>query len=240
MNNFEIAYVTQGGVVKSGDLTDLRTLEFETLKPVRRLVSKPRAGRTKVPVRGCYWFAQTGRMVDFESILEMFHLVLLDHLEQVVTVVAQPFYLTDGESEHFPDYWIRFANGECMVLEAKRRAQAEKPEYKAKFAMTRHVCELLGWRFEVRHELPETYAHNLRLLARYRGKHVQEEPYASALLALCETEPRPICFLMNAVGHRAVVLPVIYRLLWQRRLHADLHASAIDHATLVRGGSDVR
>jgi hypothetical protein len=239
MEPFTITYITANRQVLRAQFTDLPTLPIETFRLSRRLVSKPRAGQRNVPIRGFYWFAQVRGLIAFESILEMRNLMLLDHREAISAVVAQPFMLSEV-CNHFPDFWVRFRNGDQKLIDVKRAAKVNEPENVIKWEMTRDACALLGWEHEVRTELPSVLGDNLRFLSHYRTTYVDTTPYEEKLVRLCREAPRTIKFLLDNAGPSEEVRPVLYALLWRRRLVADLESAMIDHPTLVWEGSDVR
>ena len=71
---------------------------------------------------------------------------------------------------------------------------------------------------------------NLRWLSGYRHPRVLRPGLAAELMAVFATR-KPLLAGVTSVGNPVVVLPVLFHLLWQRRLIADLADSLLGEQT---------
>jgi hypothetical protein len=174
---------------------------------------------------GWWYFAMTGSHVGFESWLERDHLMLMDFDPGVVAVSSQPFWLrwTDGEGRsrrHAPDFFARRADGTAVVTDVRPddRIPARDAEV---FAVTAGACEAAGWEYRRAGGLDPVLVANVRWLSRYRH-HRCLVPEVAAVLAEAFAGGRGLFEGAEMAGDRLQVLPVLFHLMWCRRLAADL------------------
>jgi hypothetical protein len=208
---------------------------FEDVPPVRRFFSVK--GQRHFP--GWYYAVTTGRHVGFESWLERDHAMLLDYDPQVVGFSSQPFWLhwPAGEKvrRHAPDYFARKADGTGVVVDVRPDERIE-PRDAESFEATRQACELVGWEFRRLGTVAPVLVRNLRWLSRYRHPRCcGGDGVAERLLEAFE-QATPLFEGAGVVGDRLAVLPVLYHLMWHRRLVARLESEVLGPSTLVRSG----
>lgn len=185
---------------------------------------------------GLWWFSRTGVHVGHESWLERDQLMALDSDPDVVGVVSQPFWFRwpDGVS-HVPDYFVRRRDGSAFVVDVRdddRIAAADQE----KFDRSAANCEAAGWDYRRVGVLDPVLRANLRWLSGYRHPRVFRPGLADDLM-LVFNRARPLMAGVSAVGTPLVVLPVLFHLLWHRRLSADLAAATLADTTMVGPGS---
>jgi hypothetical protein len=194
---------------------------FEGGLPVRHF--RPRKGQRHLS--GRWWCATTGHHVEFESWLERDHVMLLDFDPQVVGIAAQPFWLhwSDAEGKPVslaPDVFARRSDGGAMVIDC-RPVERREPRDLVKFAVTEQVCERLGWEYRLVDGLDPVLQGNLRWLSGYRHRR-HDIPAVAAALVQAFATPKPLLVGAQAVGDPIAVLPVLFHLLWRKRLTTDL------------------
>ncbi|MGW7027117.1 TnsA-like heteromeric transposase endonuclease subunit [Streptomyces xanthophaeus] len=221
VTGFDVAWV-EGGVEVRRPLRDAVGIAFEDVPPVRDFPSY--RGQRHFP--GLYWSAATGRHVGFESWLERDHAMLLDFDRQVVGFASQPFWLfwrdeaTRRGRSHAPDYFARAVDGRALVVDCRPVDRVDERSAAA-FAVTRQVCEAVGWAYRLVGELDPVRVANLRWLAGYRHpRHAATGRVAAVRAAFAV--PAPLMAQAATVGDPIEVLPVVFHLLWSRVLGADL------------------
>ncbi|MFE7838650.1 TnsA-like heteromeric transposase endonuclease subunit [Streptomyces sp. NPDC057474] len=157
----------------------------------------------------------------------------LDFEPAVVALATQPFRLVwpdgDREREHTPDYFARLADGT-----GGRRCPAAgsgRPGGRRGFRV--HRADLrVGGQFRLVGDLSHPLRVNLRWLARYRHPHCCRAPVADRLREVF-CEPRLLLAGAERVGDRLAVLLVLYHLLWQHELTADLVSAQLGAGAVV-------
>jgi hypothetical protein len=168
--------------------------------------------------------------VAFESLLEREYLLAADATVDVVAVAAQPLALlwphgTAGQRNHVPDFFVRLASGDGRLVDVRARDRVAKNA--AQFAMTREVCEEIGWQYEVFTGLPRARSQNLRWLAGYR--HDRHAPGGDTAGAIRECFATPVTLQTGlrraspSTGLSSdVVTAHVLHLLWRKQLVVDL------------------
>jgi hypothetical protein len=229
---FVVEFVDEVGSRRVESLAACRDVSFERVLPVRRF-GWPRGGRS---FPGWWWFATTGCHVGFESWLERDRLMLLDFDPVVVGVAAQPFWLRWRDSRrgrrHAPDFFARLADGRGVVVDVRADDRVASADAE-KFAVTAQVCARMGWLFRRLGVPDRVETANVRWLSRYRHRrHGGDGRIAERLLGVFAV-PTPLFEGVLAVGDRLAVLPVLFHLLWCRRLVADLRGVLLGPVSLV-------
>jgi hypothetical protein len=101
-----------------------------------------------------------------------------------------------------------------------------------KFEMTRRACAQAGWEYRRIGALDPVLAANLRWLSGYRHPRYAV-PGRAEELARVFASPVALMDGARAVGDPIAVLPVLFSLLWRRRLLADLTTSLLGPGSLV-------
>jgi len=208
------------------------SVPIEDGRPVRGFPSY--RGQRHFP--GLYWSATTGGHVGFESWLERDHVMLLDFTPEVTGLLSQPFWLF-WENErgkrvsHAPDYFARFEDGRGLVVDCRPLDRIDARSA-ARFEATLTACTSVGWGYRVVGEVDVVRMSNVRWLAGYRHpRHGVAEGLIERLLALFSV-PSPLVGQAALAGDPIAVLPVVFHLLWQGRLSAELSKPQTD-TTLV-------
>jgi hypothetical protein len=232
---FEVEYVDDAGLPCRGTLAACWDRRFEAVTPAR--VFPVYQGQTSFS--GWWWAARTDEHVGYESWLERSVVMRLDFDPRVVGLASQPFWLHwwDGRQarRHAPDYFVRLADGTGVVVDVRADDQIQADDAEA-FAATARACGQVGWEFWRIGAPPVVLDANLRWLAGYRHPRCWRAEVAGGLVAAFAA-PRPLVDGADAVGGRIAVLPVLFHLLWQQVLVADLAAELLGPSTLVRAGS---
>ncbi len=174
---------------------------------------------------GWWYFATTGTHVGFESWLERDHLMLMDFDPAVAAASSQPFWLHwhdegDEARRHVPDYFVRRRDGSAVVVDV--RPDDRIPERDAgTFAVTAAACEAAGCEYRRSGDLDPVLVANVRWLSRCRHPRCLV-PGVAAVLLEAFAGGRALFEGAELAGDRLRILPVLFHLMWQRRLTADL------------------
>ncbi|GAA1754323.1 TnsA-like heteromeric transposase endonuclease subunit [Nostocoides vanveenii] len=208
--------------------TDLAIVSFEHTMPARSVPS----WKGKNVYEGDYWASTTRGFVHHESFLEREYLMAADSDPSILAFAWQPFILkwpkgTKGHRGHVPDYFCRLSTGDGLVVDVKRPDKAHASEQQ--FAMTREVCEEVGWRYEVFTGLPEPRLSNLTFLCGFRqDRYSPGAEDVPALLDAFTPETSLEAGVRRAVRATGRPRPVVHgnvlHLLWNSVLTVDLDA----------------
>jgi hypothetical protein len=231
---FVVEFQVAGGSWQREPLTSCHGTRFEEALPARPF----RFGKGLQSFAGWWYFATTATHVGFESWLERDHLVLLDFDPDVVAVSSQPFWLRwrdekDRSRRHAPDFFARRADGTAVVIDVRPddRVPARDAET---FAVTAQACETAGWEYRRAGDLDPVLVANVRWLSRYRHQRCLVPGITEVLLGAF-AGGRGLFEGAELAGDRLRVLPVLFHLMWQQRLAADLTVP-LGVSTVVRPG----
>jgi hypothetical protein len=229
---FVLEYAEVAGRPCREPLVSCAGVPFERAAPCRRF-GWPR-GASHFP--GWWYFETTGELVGFESWLERDWLMVLDADPAVVGVAAQPFWLCwhDGarQRRHAPDFFARMARGQGVVVDVRPDELIALADAEA-FTATAAACALVGWEFR-RLGAPDRLAvANLRWLSRYRHPRCGGNGEAARCLVDAFAVPGRLLEVAGEVGDPIAVLPVLFHLLWHRRLSVDLVGVRLGPSSLV-------
>jgi hypothetical protein len=218
---FELCYADERGTEHHEFPASWPGLRPEEFLPVREF----RWTRGQKHLPGVWWAATTGAHVGYESWLERDHVMLLDFDPRVAAIAAQPFWLNwrdeAGRSRrHAPDLFARMADGSGVVIDVRPDDRIGQRDAEA-FDATRSACGLAGWGFR-RVGVPDpVQVANVAWLARYRHPRCGS-PDVARLLMKVFAAPAPLMAGAAAAGDPMAVLPVLFHLMWQHVLVADL------------------
>ncbi|WP_218963950.1 TnsA-like heteromeric transposase endonuclease subunit [Streptomyces sp. HG99] len=253
------------GVAMAADLDEMGTTEARTVRAVYRRagdqlvevgldqlsVEEVAAGQ---PVREFRWYrgrkhysgwyhaASTGRLVAYESRLELARILLADFDPGVVKIAAQPFQLIgpDGDRlrHHVPDLFLVHADGLVTVVDVKAPSRMKDSKVIAQFDWTRQLCSRRGWVYETWSGAEPTVVENVRFLAGYRRRRLLEVSLVPQVLetARCQSTIGGIEAALAAKYPTEAVLPVVLHLLWSGDLLAELRAP-LSRATSIRAAA---
>ncbi|MFE0133331.1 TnsA-like heteromeric transposase endonuclease subunit [Streptomyces sp. NPDC059037] len=227
-----VGFVGPDGARRLGPLARYWGEPFELTSPARKFA----AFKGQKNFTGDYWAVTSRSLVGYESWVERDAAMALDFDPAVVALASQPFCLVwpdgDRDREHTPDYFARLADGTGMVVDVRPQKLVDE-EAAEVFAVTARICESVGWQFRLVGDLDQPFRANLRWLARYRHPRCYRRPVADRLREVF-CEPQMLLAGAEQVGDRLAVLPVLYHLLWQHELTADLVSAPLGSATAVR------
>lgn len=213
--------------------SELVRVSFETAQPVRSFVSY----RSKKNYEGLYACVNLDLQVRFESLLESLFLLQLDWENTATAIAAQPFWVhwqSDQPISHAPDYFVRLRNGDGLVVDVR---PAERIDDKAHlvFEQTRRLCEQVGWRYCVFGTPQVDFINSLKVFREYSSFQLGDDDKIATLLGFAQV-PTSIDELVSTAQKidlsAGEARGVIFRLLWERRLTADL-STAMSSATKV-------
>ncbi len=215
-----------GSVRNEAVSPELASLPTESALPIRRFFSWP----GKRNYEGSWWSSTTRAHVEFESLLERDYLLAADVDAQVVAIGAQPLALlwprnTTGQRNHVPDFFVRLRNGDGRLVDVRHPDRVAKGA--AQFALTRAVCNEIGWQYEVFTGLPCERSHNLRWLAGYRQDRYAPDDGAAVAIRECFSTPVALqSGLRRASASMGLPLNVltanVLHLVWRQQLSFDL------------------
>ncbi|MFD0567832.1 TnsA-like heteromeric transposase endonuclease subunit [Kitasatospora saccharophila] len=211
---------------------------FETADPVREF----RWAKDGQGFAGLYFSATVGDHVGYESWLERDRLILLDRDPAVVGIASQPFWLHwhDGQRQrrHAPDYFVRLADGRGRVVDVRAGDRIDQAAAEA-FEATERACRAVDWEFARVGEPDPVLMANVRWLSRYRRRRCMRPDVAEQLLDVF-AEPALLRSGAARLGDPLLVLPVLFHLLWNGDLVADLAGELLSSDALVRTGRGSR
>jgi hypothetical protein len=218
---FALVFQLARGSWRREPLSSCRGTRFEDALPARAF----RFEKGLQSFAGWWYFATTESHVGFESWLERDHLMLMDFDPDVVAVSSQPFWLrwTDGKGRarrHAPDFFARRGDGTAVVTDVRPDARVPAKDAEV-FAVTALACEAAGWDYRRAGDLDPVLAANVRWLSRYRHRRCLVPEVAADLLESF-AGGRGLFEGAEMAGDRLRVLPVLFHLMWCRRLSADL------------------
>ncbi|WP_157157601.1 TnsA-like heteromeric transposase endonuclease subunit [Diaminobutyricimonas sp. LJ205] len=185
---------------------------------------------------GHHYFAQTGALVEHESLLEATTLAWLDMHCDIVAIAAQPMKMTfaDG-SVHFPDFFALHGDYSQVVYDVKPKELITE-KVQLQFAKTRALCARIGWEYEVHSELPNQVRVNLNWISAFKhhGYHPGAERTAQLTAAL--TEPLPLKAAAELLQQARLpdARAALYHLVWNRELRLDLTQRLSDRTLIER------
>jgi hypothetical protein len=193
---------------------------------------------------GWYWSSTMGRLVAYESRLELARVMLADQDRDVVAIAAQPFQLVGPDKgrirRHVPDFLLVSRVGAVTVVDVKAADKMADPSVMALFAWTRELAGWRGWAFEAWSGAGQQLLSNIGFLAGYRRQAVIAAQLIPAVLAAARGQPSIGAIEGALSGHHppALIRPVVLHLLWEGRLEADL-ARPLSADTSVWVGEEV-
>ena len=187
---------------------------------------------------GWYHASTTGRMVAYESRLELARILIADFASDVTEIAAQPFQLVgrDGTRirRHVPDLFLVHADGLVTVVDVKAPSRMKDPKVIAQFDWTRQVCSRRGWVYETWSGAEPAVVENVRFLAGYRRRDLVETSLIARVLETAADQPT-IGGIEAALAGRPseIVRPVVLHLVWSGQLVTDLRAP-LNRASRIR------
>ncbi|MEU4359640.1 TnsA-like heteromeric transposase endonuclease subunit [Streptomyces virginiae] len=230
------------------DATDCRTVRVTYRRANGRLVEAP-LDRIPVdevagglPVREFRWYrgrkhysgwyhaSTTGRMVAYESRLELARILIADFAGDIAQIAAQPFQLVGSDGtrvrRHVPDLFLVHADGLVTVVDVKAPSRMKDPKVIAQFDWTRQVCSRRSWVYETWSGAEPAVVENVRFLAGYRRRDLVETSLIAHVMEVT-ADQSTIGGVEAALAGRhscEIVRPVVLHLVWSGQLVTDLRA----------------
>jgi hypothetical protein len=132
---------------------------------------------------------------------------------------------------------VHLSDGSGVVIDVRQDGRIE-PADAAKFEASAQACASVGWEYRRVGGLPPVRAANLRWLSGYRHPRCHNRLLAARLLEVF-ADRGPLLEGARQVGDPIVVLPVVFHMLWCRRLLAEVKA-LLGPGTAVRVASGSR
>jgi hypothetical protein len=176
---------------------------------------------------GWYHASTTGRMVAYESRLELARILIADFASEITEIAAQPFQLVgpDGARirRHVPALFLVHADGLVTVVDVKAPTRMKDPKVIAQFDWTRQVCSRRGWVYETWSGAEPAVVENVRFLAGYRRRDLVDISLIARVLDAAAGQATIGGIEAAMAGQRCeIVRPVVLHLVWSGRLVADL------------------
>ncbi len=200
----------------------------------KRLARTPGKWSGQEAFQGHYWVAGTQTMVWHESMAEYSGVMLLDHLYDIVDIVAQPMLMVFGDGDtHYPDYLLTTRGGGRLLLDV-HAAHRTSVEQWVKFDHSQRVCRNVGWDYLLVGLLPQVFRWNLELMAAYRHPRYEPDENVAATILRPLRKPRSFGQLRRAIRTEkpGELMPALYHLMWNRHIAFDLHKPFNDDTTL--------
>ncbi|MEV1088137.1 TnsA-like heteromeric transposase endonuclease subunit [Streptomyces microflavus] len=187
---------------------------------------------------GWYHASTTGRMVTYESRLELARILIADFASEVTEIAAQPFQLVGPDGgrirRHVPDLFLVHADGLVTVVDVKAPSRMKDPKVIAQFDWTRQVCSRRGWVYETWSGAEPAVVENVRFLAGYRRRDLVETSLIARVLEAAAGQPTIGGIEAALTGQPCeIVRPVVLHLIWSGHLVADLRAP-LNRASRIR------
>ena len=184
------------------------------------------------------WYAskKAGRSLKFESGLERLRMMFLDFDPTVTTYAAQPFTLlwrADGKLYGYtPDLLIvRPGQGRTVEDVKPEPFRASKKNLPA-FQAAEEALSDVDITFSVWSRPPLVLCSNVQYLAGFRRVPIRTPELTRTLLGALASGPLPLGVLAARADQELLARPVLYHLLWNHRLQADLNAP-LGNSTLI-------
>jgi hypothetical protein len=176
---------------------------------------------------GLYWSATEGKLVGYESRLELARLTMLDFDPTVKRIASQPFHLmapTDGKRLRRTIDYLALTDDGPLAIDVKRRDELERPDVKELLERTRAVFESRGWLYEIASEPDEVRYANIKFLAGYRrGWLFEDDVLAEVRDSAASAAGQSIrAVLDRTASPRAIAKAALLHLLWTQELRADI------------------
>ena len=201
----------------------------DELKPVRMAFSTRKQSHTQ----GFFWISSMRQLVYHESYLERVILMQLDFELRPQQVVAQPCKLHFEDSAHIPDFLV-CANDYKFLVDVKYEKKLQSPKFMAAREKTAKASAILGLDYRVYSEPEEIYFANLNWLVGYRRVPPNLTDLAAQVTDSIDASSNTISYadLIAKFEQPLLIKPVIFYMLWHKRLLTDLHR-LFDHQMLL-------
>jgi len=172
------------------------------------------------------WFSHTGESLHCESMNERLALMQIEYffngpgMPRIAAAAAQPMLMLSEGRDRYPDFLLALSDGRRLVIDAKPRDKMTD-EVVANLAVTREVCETVGWEYAVVHEpRVKVTEYNLETLSSRRQQRYAPWPeLREAVRDQCAL-PRPLGDVVDAISPiaRGLVISYVHHMMWHREI----------------------
>lgn len=219
-------------------VAELNLVDWKAAQPVRRFgfFTKQRRNPGWLHSDAC-----GGRLIPYESRLELAHLLVLDFSPQSAWLAVQPLrvHWKDGgrPRSHVPDILVLRQGLAPELINISHERRREDEAHLARQAKARELAERVGWGYRrlVGPPAPQLLA-NLRTLQALRGRMGDMDfGLADRALELLADGPATLRELEARLGSGPLTRGVLLGLLADGRVRTDLHQQ-LGEATLLERG----
>lgn len=215
------AHVRVGGEEVRGGLADLSLDLLRRCAPVRR----PGAYQHQRHMPGLWFSTTTGRLLEYESLLERDWMLLLDFDREVVWICEQPLrlgYLKDERpASHVPDLLVWRA-GAPELCDVKTVERLEDPGFLAQVRAMELACAEASLGYRVLAEPDRQLLVNVRWLAGFRERPADGGADRMRMLSMLAIGASTVGELVSAAREPMLARPMLMHLLWAGEALADL------------------
>jgi len=188
-----------------------------------------RSHRGQAHFSGWYFSTTMGRLVVYESRLELARLLIADFDPGVVAIAAQPFLVParDGGRvrRHVPDFLLVDVRGAVTVVNVKPAVLLGEMRVAEALAWAGGVFTVRGWAHEVWSGQDAQFMENLRFVAGYRFASRVDPAAVEAVRACMRGGPALLGEVESLLRGRGLeVRPAVLHLVWRHELYTDLTA----------------
>ena len=200
--------------------TELALTELPALQQLR-WVRREWAHRNQKHTPSMFYFSTLKQSVYCESHLEAQTLLHLDFRGDINTLIEQPFVLHHNKKFHIPDYVYQQGNT-ITLINVKPSVFLEKEDNIIDFELANEAARQLGWKYQTISELNPQYLDNISWLATFKETPLRSENYTNDVLDFLKA-PSNLAKVLGMFENPFFVKPVVFHLLWHRKIHTDLH-----------------
>ena len=233
LSAFDVSFFPVGEVVAvRGPLLALRDYEFESVVHVRN----PPAHRNQPQMPGYLWVVKGGRLLVYESRLEMLVMLALDYHRDVVAFSSQPHRYHErgvrrGARRHVPDLFVRLRDGSAVVIDVVPDKKRDSP--KRAPGVRAGATRLSGRRMDVSAagRTRTRGNNNITALSGFRREPAALADHEQRILAATESPIRIDELLLRLSDEE--VLPCVFHLVWRGTLDLSIR-KPLTYSSVIR------
>jgi hypothetical protein len=188
---------------------------------------------------GHYPFISTGDFLWYESMEELWCMVLLEHTEDIISIASQPFCLSFRDNtRHYPDLFALHRDGRRTVYDVRPLERVDDRS-RGQFAKTAEECLMQGWQYIVLHGVAGWQRTNLEWLACFRTEDMHPGSGDEDELLEYLLTPRTVAQAATRLdaAYPAFRMPSIYHLMFRQGIAYDHSAPLRLDTTIWTGRS---
>lgn len=183
---------------------------------------------------GWFWSAKAGRLLMYESRLELMQLLELEFDRDVEEIREQPFHLSlpsargERARRHIPDFFAACRQGQDRLINVKPPGWHLKDKFRRLFEDVERLCAGKGWAYDTWSGGDRNRLLNLQWLAGYRRRDVvpATDDDLVVVAAAARTLGEATVEVVEAASHAAGVQhprPALMHLIWNQVVRVDLN-----------------